>query len=266
MKSLVLFLICFVVFVFTIVSDAEVIGYWNFDNSNNIGEDYSGKGNDGQGEVNAQWTKDGRFGGGLKLDGKSWLEVPHDDSLNVKKEVTLMCWVIFDEVGNFYQSLIWKNAPFEKDDKFWSCYALRVFRSGLNIGGFGFDANTTKDRTITNPGDPDYPEAKKWYHATAIANGSEVIIYTNGEKKASTTQNGDFQSSKEPLTIGFDLRKPAEIKEYTRGIIDEAAVFNHAFTYDEVRKAMEQGVTAVLAINPKSRLATTWASIKEIHW
>jgi hypothetical protein len=50
-------------------------------------------------------------GGGLKLDGASWLEVPHDDSLNVMTEVTLMCWVKFDAVGDFYQSLIWKNGP-----------------------------------------------------------------------------------------------------------------------------------------------------------
>jgi hypothetical protein len=265
MKYLIAFIICCAGLMFTTESDAEVIGYWNFNDSNNIGKDYSGKGNDGQPQINAEWTKDGKFGGGLKLDGKSWLEVPHDNSLNVKTEVTLMCWVVFDEVGNFYQSLIWKNAPFAKDDKFWSCYALRVFRNGLNIGGFGFDANTTTDRTITNPGDPDYPEAEKWYHAAAVADGSEVVIYTNGQKKASTKQNGDFRSSEEPLTIGFDLRKPAEIKEYTRGVIDEAVVFNHALTQDEVKKAMGQGVTAILALKPADKLVTTWAFIKHNH-
>jgi len=254
--SLISFFVC------VALSNAEVIGYWDFDDKNGLGNDSSGKANHGEPQVNAQWTENGKFGSGLKLDGESWIEVPHNNNLNVKNQITLMCWVIFDEVGNFYQTLIWKNAPFQKDPKFWASYSLRLWRSGLNQGGFGFDANTTKDRTITLPGDPDYPKAKEWYHVAAVADGKEVKIYTNGKEKAKATQNGDFKSSTEPLTIGFDLRNPATIKEYVRGIIDEAAVFSHALTQAEIQQAMSSGVQTVLSVRTAGKLSTTWSSIK----
>ena len=57
----------------------------------------------------------GQVGGALKLDGISWLEVPHDDSLTPKDQITLMCWANFDAgaLGESSEvSLIYKNGPF----------------------------------------------------------------------------------------------------------------------------------------------------------
>ena len=66
--------------------------------------------------------------------------------------------------------------------------------------------------------------------------------------------------TEEPLTIGDDLREFGN--EGTRGIIDEAAVFNHALTQDEVQRAMDDGVLPFLSVSAKGKLATIWADIK----
>ena len=110
----------------TMETHAKVVGYWSFNNSEHIGKDSSPNHNHGElkGRNTAKWVQGitrGGFlgeGGGLKLDGGSWLEVPHDESLNLKDQLTLMCWVKFADINNFsfaqrgqQQSLIWKSAP-----------------------------------------------------------------------------------------------------------------------------------------------------------
>ena len=104
----------------TMETHAEVVGYWSFDDPEHIGRDSSP--NHNHGEVKdrdrAEWVWSGRVGGALQLDGGPGLEVPHDESLNLKDQLTLMCWVRFAHIYDFarsprglQQSLIWKSAP-----------------------------------------------------------------------------------------------------------------------------------------------------------
>ena len=99
-KRLWIALITLIVGIFcgaTIASDAEVLGYWSFNNKDDLGKDSSPNHNHGnpKGDRLAFWVAGGKVGGGMKVEGDSWLEVPHDDSLNVKDKITLMCWVKF---------------------------------------------------------------------------------------------------------------------------------------------------------------------------
>ncbi len=270
---------------FLIVVDARLIGYWAFEKEDELGKDLSPLRNHGEpsGAVGiAQWTRQGKVGGGLLLaDGQeSWLEVSHNDSLNLKDQATLMCWVKFSNVGNaadgLDQSLIWKNAP-RDDRRFFASYALRVFRVKLNVGSFGFDANTTEGRTATIPADPDHPVIDEWYHVAAVVNGAEVRIYTNGREKTVGVQKGEFRPTEEALTIGWDLRDPdqqarRETLGFVRGIMDEVAILSHALTQDEVKEAMELGergktleTFAPFAIEPSGKLSVKWAELKAGH-
>ena len=104
----------------TMATNAKVVGYWSFNNSEHIGEDLSPNHNHGElkDRDRAKWVWPGRVGGALQLDGGPGLEVPHDESLNLKDQLTLMCWVKFADLNDFayaqrsrQQSLIWKSAP-----------------------------------------------------------------------------------------------------------------------------------------------------------
>ena len=246
---------------------------------NELGRDSSPNRNDGEikGVGSAEWIAKGKVGGGLNLN-NAWLEVPHDDSLNLKDQATLMCWVKFANPGDFAagggreQSLIWKYAPFETNKRFWTSYALRVWRPKSNFGSFGFDANMTKGRSAAV--DPKFPEQAdiegEWFHIAAVADGTEIRVYTNGKETGKGPQRGLFQDSDLPLTIGHDLRPILAHHAFVNGIMDEVVVADKALTAAEIKTAMELGekgksieeFNPIFAVEPESKLATQWGAIK----
>ena len=259
--------------------DAKVLGYWAFKSKNEIGKDSSPNRNHGElkGQGSAEWIAKGKVGGGIKFDGKSWLEVPHDNSLNVKDQITLMCWAKFSNPGDFTgdgreQSLIWKYGPFETNKRFWASYALRIWRPKSKFGSFGFDANMTEGRSAVV--DPKFPEVadleKNWYHIAAVADGTEIRVYTNGKETAKGPQRGEFQASDLPLTIGHDLRPILIHFAFMNGIMDEVVVTDKALTAAEIKTAMElgengkpiEGFNPIFAVESKGKLATQWGEIK----
>ena len=262
---------------FLIDADAKLLGYWTFDVKANAQKDASPNNNHGQFKGGAAWTPKGKAGGGVIFDegADSYFEVPHDNSLNVTDQVTLMCWVKF--TANHFnrdQSLIWKNAPFATDKRFWASYSLRTFREGFKLGGFALDANTADGRTVAV--DPDFLEVGPWYHVAAVADGTEVKIYTDGKEKAVAQQRGPFRPTDFPLTIGFDLRDPEAGKVrrdqlgYVQGVMDEVVVLSHALTAAEVREAKDLGdrgksldnYAPVAAVEPTGKIAVKWGEIK----
>ena len=263
----------------TMDANAKVLGYWAFKSKNELGKDSSPNRNHGElkGEGSAEWIAKGKVGGGIKFDGNSWLEVPHDNSLNVKDQITLMCWAKFGNPGDFTgdgreQSLIWKYGPFETNKRFWASYALRIWRPKSKFGSFGFDANMTEGRSAVV--DPKFPEVadleKNWYHIAAVADGAEIRVYTNGKETAKGTQRGEFQASDLPLTIGHDLRPILIHFAFMNGIMDEVVVADKALTAAEIKTAMELGeegkpieeFNPIFAVEPESKLATQWGAIK----
>ena len=261
-------------------TSAKLLGYWSFDDKNELGKDSSPNDNDGAPKGGAKWTEKGKAGGALLLveAEDSYLEVPHDNSLNLKDQMTLMCWVKFTNPGDFEglgreQSLIWKNAPFQTNKRFWASYALRLFRREFKAG-FAFDANMTEGRTVT--ADEDQPKVNEWLHATAIADGAKVKVYANGVEKASVEQRGEFQPTELPLTIGVDLRNPKagavrrDQLGFLAGVMDEVVILNHALTAEQIREAMKLGEAGqsleefqpVFAVESQGKLAIRWAEIK----
>ena len=260
--------------------DAKLLGYWAFNSKKDLGVDSSPNRNHGEAKGNgtAEWIAKGKVGGGLKLkDG--WLEIPHDDSLNVKDQITLMCWAQFSGEGDPFggtgrdQSLVWKNGPFATNKRFWTSYALRVWRRHTKFGSFGFDANLAGGRSAV--ADPDFPDAgdadKVWYHIAGVADGTEIRIYTDGKEKKAVAQRGEFQATDLPLTIGYDLR-PGLLagREYFYGIIDEVVIVDTALTEAQINGAMDlgnkgkslEGFNPIFAVEPEGKLATQWGEIK----
>ena len=268
-------------------TDAKLLGYWAFEDKNNLGKDSSPNRNDGETKAfigEAQWTDKGKVRGGLQLENaqEAWLEVPHHESLNVKTgQITMMCWVKFTDPGAFEGfgedgSLIWKNAPFAENKRFWTSYALRLYRPGISRGSFSFDANMTEARAAAI--DPDFPlVVDEWYHVAGVADGTNVRVYTNGKEKAVGNQRGEFQASDDPLTIGFDLRDPDEpvarhFLGFVRGIMDEVVILDHALTAGQIKEAMDLGERGkslesfqpVFGVETQAKLAIKWGEIKMI--
>ena len=273
-------LLCCLFSAFLIPADAKLVGYWSFDDKNKLGKDASPNHNDGAPKGGAKWTEKGQVGGALLLveAEDSYLEIPHNNNLNLKAQMTLMCWVKFTNPGDFEglgreQSLIWKNAPFQTNKRFWASYALRLFRREFKAG-FAFDANMTKGRAVT--ADEDQPKVNEWLHATAIADGTKITVYANGMEKVSTDQRGEFQPTELPLTLGVDLRNPKagavrrDQLGFLAGVMDEVVILDHALTAGQIREAMKFGEAGqsleefqpVFAVESADKLATRWGKIK----
>ena len=273
-------LLCYLFSSFLIHAEAKLLGYWSFDDRNKLGQDLSPNRNDGAPKGGAKWAEKGKVGGALLLveAEDSYLEVPHDNSLNLKDQMTLMCWVKFTNPGDFEglgreQSLIWKNAPFQTNKRFWASYALRLFRREFKAG-FAFDANMTDGRTVT--ADEDQPKVDEWLHAAAIADGVQVKVYANGLEKVAVQQRGEFQSTELPLTIGVDLRNPKagavrrDQLGFLAGVMDEVVILDHALTAGQIQEAMKLGEAGqsleefqpVFAVELQGKLATQWGEIK----
>ena len=265
---------------FLIHLDAKLLGYWAFDDKNKPGKDLSPNRNDGELKGGGKWIEEGKVGGALLLveAEDSYLEIPHDNSLNLNDQMTLMCWVKFTNPNDFEglgreQSLIWKNGPFQTNKRFWASYALRLFRREFKAG-FAFDANMTEGRTVT--ADEDQPKVNAWLHATAIADGTQVKVYANGVEKTFVEQRGEFQPTELPLTIGVDLRNPKagaarrDQLGFLAGVMDEVVILNHALTAGQIREAMKLGEVGqsleefqpVFAVESQDKLAIKWAEIK----
>lgn len=261
--------------------DAKALGYWTFDDKDELGEDSSGFDNHGEAKKAAAHDPKGRVAGALRLDGTSWIEVPHDDSLNPKDQITLMCWANFDAnaLGESSEvSLIYKNGPFilegdQKDRRFWTSYSLAKLRPRKKLGSFIFEAQMTEGRVFTAPGDKDQPEANEWYHIAAVADGTKIRVYTNGVEKTVADQRGEFKPSEQVLTLGFDLRIPPDrggSKPYHFGLLDEVIILDRAITPDQVKEAMELGEKGksldnfelLFDVAPQGKLAVKWGELK----
>ena len=73
-----------------------------------------------------------------------------------------------------------------------------------------------------------------WYHLAGVYNGTDMIIYINGESNASVPQWGNIESSTAPVLVG---RRRIGDDRFFEGVIDEVKIYNRSLSAAEV---MEQ--------------------------
>jgi hypothetical protein len=98
----------------------------------------------------------------------------------------------------------------------------------------------------------------EWHHLVALKEESECKIYIDGELKISKVITPVDISNDYPLIIGSN----AEPRAHTmfKGIVDEVAFYTRALTEDEIKEAMQKGLS--VAVEPEGRSAVTWGAVK----
>ncbi|HGE71392.1 TPA: LamG domain-containing protein, partial [Candidatus Poribacteria bacterium] len=99
-----------------------------------------------------------------------------------------------------------------------------------------------------------------WYHIAVIFDGKTVKVYVNANLVAEKNQPGPIIDSPDiPIIIGNSFNAQRQFQ----GTIDEVRIWSRALKADEIKAQMNIGTQGVISsIDPKSKIATTWAYLK----
>jgi len=227
---------------------AELVGLWKFDEgSGTTAYDSSGNGNDGALVGGATWAN-GRFRGGIELDGTSgYVSVP--DFQLTTDTITFVAWLNGWKGGD-WAPLISSRVVGQCEMIFGDDETLRYVWNNDSAATWGWT------------GGPVIPQDTWTMLAVTIEpTGATAYVYTDDDGLTRRTNAiAHIEETVGALQIGwsFDNR-------FVRGIIDEAAIYDHALTEDEIMTLAKGAKGLPLARGPDpadgAMLADTWVTL-----
>lgn len=204
-------------------------------------KDLSEFGNDGVGEGKMDWI-DGKFSGGFHFDGATHIAVENAAPLqDLTHPMSVGAWVSPEALGDWHNIAEmdgpagWKMGFHASTAIVWTTYFVKDFVSQTPI------------------------ELDTWTHVVATWDGTEAIVYVNGEPDAPIAGGGVIDVSGEPsLDIGW--RRSSGSAFFTGGM-DELFIYSRVLEQDEIKDIMN-GFGDVLAVEPEGKLASTWGALK----
>ncbi|MBL7183539.1 MAG: hypothetical protein ISS50_03710 [Anaerolineae bacterium] len=205
------------------------MGYWKFDEgtgSTATDSAAAGYGNHGTLQGDTSWTSDvppTNFANpyALSFDGSGdYVEVPHNNSLNPVKELTLAAWVRLVDPGN-NQKIVGKTTT--GDGYLLGVGGGRLYPEIWDSTGASY---TFQAGSIS---------ANTWTHlAVTWQTGGQMIGYINGtEVNRITASTNPIGSNTMPLRIGVAPWDPGGFG--VNGFIDEVRVYNRALSATEIQ-------------------------------
>lgn len=202
-------------------------------------EDESGNGNNGT-LVNAEWTKDGKFGGAIEFPGgNSYVEIVVDVP---EFDFTMAVWVKTDNGNGGIMSVLDAAEGGGGHDR-------HFFLVGgeLNIRVWPGGAWPTKGKVADG----------EWHHLALVTEtGTGQVAYVDGENVGEWEfdhSNFDWQKR---VWIGFSNDAG---NQYIEGILDEPMYIDAALTENEVNQLMN---LPGFAVDAAGKLSATWGDIK----
>jgi len=207
-----------------------------------IAHDQSGYGNDGTIDGKEGW-EDGIFGKAFNFDGATYITVPNAEPLSeLTHPMSVGLWINPAAVGGWRSILEMDGAA--------------GWKIGLNNGtdAVVWTTYTVKDFAAATPIATD-----EWTHIAAVWDGSEALIYVNGELDATVAGGGVIDVSNEP-SLDFGYRSTTAASWY-EGAVDDAFIFNRLIDQSEIKTYMD-GFANLLAVEPGGKIATAWGELK----
>lgn len=213
-------------------SEANLIGYWNMDNSNTtIATDQSGTQNPAlltNGDSSSVWVNECQFpvnasqsSTALDLNGSgAMVSVPGSAATDLSQG-SWGAWVKFDAFGSSYQRIIYKESLLE----LFYFEGAKRFEAEIVVNGIRYEVFTD---SVTFPID-----TAQWYHLMVTYDTNDFSMYVNGElKSTNSTPQGPIDSQPNQWGIGAS---PSSGAWSFNGNIDEVTLFNRALTVIEIQ-------------------------------
>ena len=232
--------------------DEHTVAVWLFEEgAGDVAKDASGNGHDGEFEGSPKWVK-GKFGTGLEFPGNDSGYVVVQSTKKLELEtLSIEAWVKVEEGTGKWQGIVCKQQAGCNNRNYgiWVHVDQHVLHSEIGANGAcGFSIDATTDITDN-----------KWHHLAFTYDGKMGRAYVDGELEVEAPNGTTFQSA-DPITIGVpNLNNANGLK----GIIEEIRISNVARTEAEIQEAMDVGLAAILSVDPGSKLAMRWATLKQ---
>jgi len=160
-----------------------------------------------------------------------YLSIPNSPSLNITgDQITLTSWVYFDDVSGAPEIVLAKIFQDGQHTAPYFAYNLCILSDGvprlfLVISG-------SQQRL---PGSPNL-ESGRWYHMAGTYDGSEMILYVDGEVSATMNASGNIDGYDTPLFLGINGGRT----EPMDGRIDDVRIYNNALDQVDIQAIMLQ--------------------------
>lgn len=233
--------------------------YFPFDApaTNDIVQDESGAGNDGQ-VFGAEWVPDGKFGGAYRFSLTNFdnrIVVPNSDSLN-PGAITVAAWIKSSGSYKFWRRIV------DKDCWHGYCFSLS---GALNPNGQGkpvFEGQfgVGSDHALDD---------NQWHHVAATFDGQTARCYIDGVETSShrARNPGPLKPDDWDLCIGNSVPDfGGELLSFD-GLIDEVRIYNRALSPDEIMSlatAAQAGINVPAAAAQAGPDAATAARLKQV--
>jgi len=213
-------------------------------------KDLSDNGTDGEVEGGAKFV-DGKIGKAVELDGK-------DDVVKINKKIGAL-----EEVSFVH----WVNSTGR--DAQW-----RVFfnNNGWKAGDIHYQLHPNKQIEFSihgNPGGNDTfakfmitgKEMNKWVHVATVYSAKEkkIWFYVNGKLDVENKWGGNPGVLDKAGIGGWDGQRQWQ------GLLDEFIIFTTVLEEKDIQTLMDEGIEKTLSIQPGNKVATTWASIRNVN-
>lgn len=157
-------------------------------------------------------------GQAINLNGDDYLNLGQENEFDVDY-LTLAAWVNFAETPT-NQSVI-----FSTDDGINRNWALYMYNENTLRFFIFYNGGTLQLRDYSFT-----PEVGTWYHLVAVANGTQIVIYIDGEKVIDRTYSGILDKAPVDLKIG----KGRIANDNFNGLIDDVMIFNRSLSQEEI--------------------------------
>ncbi|MFC1714509.1 LamG domain-containing protein [Candidatus Poribacteria bacterium] len=233
-----------------LVDPGSIVGAWLGDEGDgDVVADASGNGYDGTIAGEVEWT-DGQFGKALEFAGVagSRVEIPHDDALSLA-EWTITAWAKLPTAPARWTVILVKDPA----------NGVQTYALDMNAAGMVF-AEVTSGGGWSDCGSTTSVTDDEWHFLAASYDGAILRIYVDGNmEKEQNFGAGDANTA--PVTIGDRMDSTQALV----GIVDDVGLFNTALSEADLDDIMNNGLSNALglaAVEPDSKLATTWGQLK----
>lgn len=227
-------------------------GVWLLDEgSGDAIKDSSDNGNDGE-RQGGEWVDGPKGRPALSLNGiNDRVVIPDSESLYIDGAWTITAWVNVNPAEGGFGHILGKRPAA-------GAVANYAFRTSGN--GAGWEAYFANGGWKGAWGKGTVKKGV-WLYMTAVYDGEGTIrIYENGADIGSTGGLGPPAPRNDtPVNIGGWTNNTSET---LNGMLSEVALFSAALTQDDIQKLMDEGLATLLSVDPRGKMAATWAEVK----